>query len=403
MTMVTVSASEIAKQVRGVTYSKGDAIETPSPGYIMLLRANNITAGGLTTDGAIYVPESKVSEKQRLQPGDIVVATSSGSLDVVGKASPVTAPINATFGAFCKVVRPNKKVDPEYLAQIFKSATYRQTISQLAAGANINNLRNEHIDDLQIPLPHKNGKPDLEEQKRIAAILDKADGIRRKRQQALRLTDDFLRSVFLDMFGDPVTNPRQWEKMKLADLIAENDVINYGVVQPGGDVPGGVPLVRAGDLDAEVQDADLLKHISPEIDKQYDRSRLRGGEVLIGCVGAVGRTMIAGPSLIGANVARAVARVNLRSDIQAEYVLNLLRTPHLQHYFHNEIRVVAQPTLNIRQIKETPVMLPPENLREQFTEISLTAKAANQTAQVFALQSKDLFASLQQRAFRGEL
>ena len=69
------------------------------------------------------------------------------------------------------------------------------------------------FEELQIPLPP------LEEQKRIAAILDKADAIRRKRQQAIQLADDFLRSVFLDMFGDPVTNPKGWEVKHLGDCL----------------------------------------------------------------------------------------------------------------------------------------------------------------------------------------
>ncbi|POC15472.1 type I restriction endonuclease subunit R, partial [Vibrio vulnificus] len=66
--------------------------------------------------------------------------------------------------------------------------------------------------ELEIPLPP------LEEQKRIAAILDKADAIRQKRKQAIALADEFLRSVFLEMFGDPVSNPKGWEEPILSDI-----------------------------------------------------------------------------------------------------------------------------------------------------------------------------------------
>ncbi len=71
-------------------------------------------------------------------------------------------------------------------------------------GANIKNIRKSELEQFKLPLPS------LEEQKRIAAILDKADSLRRKRQQALQLADDFLRATFLDLFGDPVTNPKGW-------------------------------------------------------------------------------------------------------------------------------------------------------------------------------------------------
>lgn len=68
------------------------------------------------------------------------------------------------------------------------------------------------FEGFEIPLPP------LPEQKRIAAILDKADAIRRKRQQAIQLADDFLRAVFLDMFGDPVTNPKGWPLKRFGEI-----------------------------------------------------------------------------------------------------------------------------------------------------------------------------------------
>jgi len=73
-------------------------------------------------------------------------------------------------------------------------------------------LNKQKLLGLRIPLPP------LAEQKRIAAILDKADAIRRKRQQAIQLADEFLRAVFLDMFGDPVTNPKGWNVRPLKEL-----------------------------------------------------------------------------------------------------------------------------------------------------------------------------------------
>ena len=74
------------------------------------------------------------------------------------------------------------------------------------------NLSSKWVENHEIPLPP------LPEQKRIAAILDKADAIRRKRRQAIKLADDFLRATFLDMFGDPVTNPKGWEVKELLTI-----------------------------------------------------------------------------------------------------------------------------------------------------------------------------------------
>ena len=79
-------------------------------------------------------------------------------------------------------------------------------------GGSLVRARPAEVERIEIPLPP------LAEQKRIAAILDKADAIRRKRQQAIQLADDFLRAVFLDMFGDPVTNPKGWEIAELGSI-----------------------------------------------------------------------------------------------------------------------------------------------------------------------------------------
>ena len=96
------------------------------------------------------------------------------------------------------------EVDKNYLRYAINSKL-SFIIDQAHGGVGLKHITKGKLEAIEIPLPP------LKEQKRIAAILDKADAIRRKRQQAIKLTDDFLRSVFLDMFGDPVSNPKGWE------------------------------------------------------------------------------------------------------------------------------------------------------------------------------------------------
>lgn len=191
MSWQTVTVGEIAKQVRGVSYDKSQVSNNPDEGLIPILRAGNIQDGSLLLDqDLVFVPESYVSSQQLLRPGDIVVAASSGSIDVVGKAAQIQKEWQGSFGAFCKVVRPtSERIDPRYLHHFFQSSGYRRKVLSLAAGANINNLKNEHIDDLEIPLPP------LEEQRRIAAILDKVRSIQDRveaRTEALRSFEESL-------------------------------------------------------------------------------------------------------------------------------------------------------------------------------------------------------------------
>ncbi len=153
--------------------------------------------------------------------------------------------------------------------------------------------------------------------------------------------------------------PNGWKQYVLAELVHNGDSINYGVVQPGNDYPGGIGVVRAGDLTSGRIEIGGLKRIDPAIEAQYSRSRLVGDEILIACVGSIGAVALATPELAGCNIARAVARIRCNNNVDRNYLARYLASNKIQQYFASETRTVAQPTLNIRQIKETPVPLPP--------------------------------------------
>lgn len=390
----TARIGDLCEQIRGVSYSKDDARRSPASGYLPVLRANNIREDGLNFDDLVYVPERCVGAKQLLRQGDIVVAASSGSIDVVGKAAQCSNDFRGGFGAFCKVLRPSSpKADPAYIAHFFRTPAYRRTVSALAAGANINNLRNEHLDDLTIPLPP------LPEQRGIAAILDKADALRAKRREAIAKLDQLLQSVFLDMFGDPVTNPKGLPVTTLEEISDKADRINYGVVQPGGETECGVPLIRVGDIEGGKLIAQGLKRIAPEVEAIYARSRIKGNEILVSCVGSIGTIARVPDSAIGFNIARAITRVPVQEAAYRPFIEFCLRTPGVQRYFKEKTRTVSQPTLNVEFVKQTPVLAPPTPEKARFC--ALAARVEGQARAVrLALSKLDLlFSSLQQTAF----
>lgn len=155
---------ELADVVRGVTYKKHQAHSSAGAGRVRLLRATNITQAGLDLTDSIWVDEDCISNTQRLDAGDILVTASSGSLAVVGRSVVVPAGTDATFGAFCAVIRPHADIGP-YLAVYLSSPAVRRLWSQQAAGTNINNLKRDHLLDLLVPVPP------LGEQRRIAEEL----------------------------------------------------------------------------------------------------------------------------------------------------------------------------------------------------------------------------------------
>lgn len=246
--------------------------------------------------------------------------------------------------------------------------------------------------------------PPLAEQRRIADILDRADAIRRKRRAAIALTEELLRSTFRDMFGDPVTNPKGWRTTTLSRVVRNDDRINYGVVQPGKHHTDGVPLLRVGDFQSGAISDGGLKLIEPAIESKYARSRLKGDEVVVACVGSIGSVALAQECHRGFNIARAVARIRLDADtVCRQYMLWYLRTSFVQQYFQAEARTVAQPTLNIRQLKETPVLLPPLGDQKRFANTVRVASAMRQRLETAADEADTLFHALTQRAFRGDL
>jgi type I restriction enzyme S subunit len=245
--------------------------------------------------------------------------------------------------------------------------------------------------------------PPPAEQRRIAKILDKADALRAKRRIALAQVDALAESTFLDMVGDAAFNPHRFPRVELARLIRNGDTINYGVVQPGDQLDDGVPLIRVGDLVDGSVNQSLIKRIAPNIEARYRRSRLRGDEVLVSCVGSIGIVALADESVRGYNVARAVARLPLAPTVDRTFIAAYLATPFVQRYFKNELRTVSQPTLNIKQLAATPVVLPPVELQREFAHRVSAIHGVRVAQRASATELDSLFASLQHRAFNGEL
>lgn len=182
---------EICTQVRGVSYKPSDLRDENSG--VPILRANNIQDTGIVLDELVYVDSSKVHSEQYLLTDDIVICASSGSKNLVGKAATFKSDLSASFGAFCKVVRINNSDDlcKAYIQQYFQSKIYRNAISESSAGANINNIKTEDIEALEIPLPSK------EEQIKIAVHLDKIQSAIDNKKQQLSLLDEAVKSEFV--------------------------------------------------------------------------------------------------------------------------------------------------------------------------------------------------------------
>ncbi len=300
------------------------------------------------------------------------------------------------------VVRANsEKLDPTYLFYLLWSDAFRFLGTNAMVGAaGQKRVGTPFLKQLEIPLPP------LEEQKRIAAILDKADAIRQKRKQAIDLADEFLRSVFLDMFGDPVTNPKGWNTSTLDELV-------IGKFQNGAYFPKeqysmeGVEIVHMSDAFYDyvprgsmkrviVGDADLKKYEVNHRDILISRRSLN-------YEGA------AKPSLIEASDAPLLFESSLIRVTPNPKLVNKL---YLFSYLSNEIvkehkirKYVTGATIkgiSQKNLEKVEVLVPPVESQQKFAQIFIkTEKMKTQLHQ--PLLNRDLFESLSQKAFSGQL
>ena len=318
---------------------------------------------------------------------------------MLGKTAQARIGFEGGFGAFCKVLRPGPDVDPHYFGHYFRTSLYRHVISRLAAGVNINNLRNEHLDNLQIPLPP------LAEQKRIAGILDAADALRAKRREALAELDTLLQSTFLDLFGDPVTNPKGWESRPFGEITADTKL---GLVRSSKEFGWDfkVPYVR---MDAVTATGaflpDKVQRTNAD-ERELKDYALKSGDFLFNTRNSkqlVGKVCVF-PGPEGWLFNNNLMRVRFYAGVEPTVIAMQFRFRSVQH----ELEKRKSGTTSVfaiywKSLKTLPVLVPPSDLQRRFAAIveSVEQQKACQRAHLSELDT--LFASLQSRTFRGDL
>ncbi|MBD3814403.1 MAG: restriction endonuclease subunit S, partial [Betaproteobacteria bacterium] len=220
---VRIPISQACTMVRGVTYNKTESSDEPLLEYFPVLRANNIQAGKLVFSDLVYVPKKCIAPHQFIKAGDVVVAMSSGSKSVVGKAAKAVSDWEGAFGAFCGVLRPSNEVNHRYFYFFTQSAEYRTRVSELSAGVNINNLKPAHFEMIEIAVAP------LAEQTRIAAKLDEllaqVDTLKARIDGIPALLKRFRQSVLAAAAGAPPRPRQKFAVRSMAHVLKKPPVI----------------------------------------------------------------------------------------------------------------------------------------------------------------------------------
>lgn len=150
---IECKVESISEYLRGITYKKENASDKELNGMFPILRANNIKDDKINFDELIFVNKNLINSNQILRKNDILFAMSSGSIHLVGKSAFINDDLQFSFGAFCGVLRPNTYINAKYLSFYFSSLGFKNYIASVAKGSNINNLKKEHLLNIQLPLP----------------------------------------------------------------------------------------------------------------------------------------------------------------------------------------------------------------------------------------------------------
>lgn len=298
------------------------------------------------------------------------------------------------------VLRARPGVDARFLFYLVWNQRFREEASKHMTGsAGQKRVPAGYLKGAKVPLIEPN------EQRRIADILDKADAIRRKRKEAIALTEELLRSAFLDMFGDPVTNPKGWPVKALGELADAASGVTKGK-RYDGQTMVTLPYMRV----ANVQDGHLVLDeiktitVSEEDGRRY---QLRVGDVLLtegGDPDKLGRGTVWRGEIANCIHQNHIFRVRPSSDVRSEYLSAIIGSERGKRYF---LRAAKQTTgiatINMTQLKAFPVLLPPIALQAEYAAFIDRAAAARGTFQRRGATVDDLFNSLVARAFSGAL
>ena len=369
MAWKTRPLSECGEWVSGGTPSK--SVASYWNGDIPWISSKSLKTFDLS-DSEDRISQKAVKNGTRLLPkGAVVFVVRGMSLANEFRVGVTTREV--AFNQDLRAIIPRSDMDGRFLAQFLRAR--ERVIMGMTDNAShgTKRLPTELVETIRVPVPP------LSEQRRIAAILDKADSIRRKREEGIRLTEELLRSTFLEMFGDPATNPKNWSSRPLQQLVKWKS----GEFLPAKAMQStGTHAVYGGNGITGYHDSFM-----------FDKPVIVLGRVGAYC-GAVHYTKP--KSWVTDNALYAAEK---SSDLIDGFLVSALHQANLNQYSNSS----GQPLISGQRISNVPILVPPLALQQRYCVATKKIDCLLESRQKGLEESKTLFDALVQCAFRGEL
>jgi len=399
----------------GLARKLGDVCERVSVGHvgktseyytdesgIPFLRTQNVSSKGVNLKGVKYITVSfhEKLKKSTLSTGDLIL---SRVISTRINCGIIPKELDGANCANVILIRPKKELlDVGFLNHYLQSNLVQQQLLKRQVGSAQSVVNTKVLKSWKIPLPP------LAEQKKIAAILDTADRLRQKDAQLIAKYNALSQSLFLDMFGDPVSNPMGWDTIHFGECL--NDIIG------GKSVGGEVRTIKDGEKAVLKISAVTLGHFDCLEYKVVEGCNVPNvlvfpnkGDLLFSRANT--RDLVGATCIVDADYAHLFLpdklwKLDLIMDKASAWYIKFLLT---HDGFRNNLKKVATGTsgsmLNISKgkLRALSIPLPPITLQNQFAERIQAIEVQKQQAQASLQKSEDLFNSLLQRAFKGEL
>ena len=288
-------------------------------------------------------------------------------------------------------IKDNNKIIPEYLYYAIKTLDFTNT-DRAVMGATLNKSK---LNEIVIPYC------DLNKQIKIVDTLDKAQHLIDLKMEQLELLDELVKSRFIEMFGDPITNPRGWKKSKLNNVCLK---ITDGEHKNPEFIVKGIPMVMANNIRGNV-DLNNCKYISKEDYIKFSKKcNPEKGDILLVSRGAtIGRCCENNKEENFALMGSVILIKNNKEIINSKFILNWFKHEGIKKIIYKTSSASAQQAIYMKDLREKKVIIPPIELQNQFADFVTQVDKLKFEMEKSLKELEDNFNSLMQKAFKGEL